>query len=209
MSTFARTDTSLLGRWWWTVDRWTLAAVVALAAIGAVLTLAASPAVAERIGLDTFHFARRQFVFLPLALAVVLGVSLMAPRGVLRLAAACFAAAVVLMVATVAFGQNINGATRWISIGGLSIQASEFAKPGFAVIAAWLLARGRIDEKFPGYRLASALFAVVAALLLLQPDVGMTIVVAAVWGVQFFLAGLGMGWVVLIVLVFMGGAAGA
>ena len=209
MSTFARTDTSLLGRWWWTVDRWTLAAVVALAAIGAVLTLAASPAVAERIGLDTFHFARRQFVFLPLALAVVLGVSLMAPRGVLRLAAACFAAAVVLMVATVAFGQNINGATRWISIGGLSIQASEFAKPGFAVIAAWLLARGRIDEKFPGYRLASALFAVVAALLLLQPDVGMTIVVASVWGVQFFLAGLGMGWVVLIVLVFMGGAAGA
>jgi cell division protein FtsW len=209
MSTFARTDTSLLGRWWWTVDRWTLAAIVSLAAIGAVLTLAASPAVAERVGLDTFHFARRQLVFLPLAVAVLLTVSLLAPRGVRRLAIACFACAVVMMVGTLIAGDEIKGATRWITIGGLSLQPSEFVKPGFAVLAAWLFAERRLDERFPGYVLATGLFALVAGLLLLQPDVGMTIVVAAVWGVQFFLAGLGMGWVVLIVLVFLGGGIAA
>ena len=209
MSTFARTDTSLIGRWWWTVDRWTLAAIIALAAIGAVLTLAASPAVAERVGLDTFYFARRQFVFLPLAVIVLLTVSLLAPRGVRRLAIACFAGAVVMMVATLIGGDEIKGATRWITIAGLSLQPSEFVKPGFAVLAAWLFAERRLDERFPGYALATGLFVLVTGLLLLQPDVGMTIVVAAVWGVQFFLAGLGMGWVLLIVLVFLGGGIAA
>ena len=89
MTTFARTDTSLIGRWWWTIDRWTLAAVIAIAGIGAVLILAASPPVAERLGLDAFHFARRQFLFLPLALVVLFAISLLSPRGIRRLSSSC------------------------------------------------------------------------------------------------------------------------
>jgi cell division protein FtsW len=209
MSTFARTDTSLLGRWWWTVDRWTLAAIVAIAAVGAVLTMAASPAAAERIGLDTLHFARRQFVFLPLALAVMFGTSLLAPRGVRRLAVFGCAAALGLMVVTIFAGEEINGATRWIPLGSFSLQPSEFVKPSFAVIAAWMLTERRLDERFPGYRIAAGLFALVVGLLLMQPDVGMAVVVAGVWGVQLFLVGLSMTLVVGIAVVFLGGGVGA
>ena len=208
MLSIARTDTSLLGRWWWTVDRWTLAALVAIVAVGAVLTLAASPPVADRLGLDSFYFARRQFVFLSMALAVVAATSLMSPRGVRRLAVVCFAAAAVLMALVPVHGEEIRGATRWIVLSGMSVQPSEFVKPGFAVITAWLFAERRVEPRFPGYAISTALFAVVAALLLMQPDVGMTIVVAAVWGVQFFLAGLPLMLVGLIGVVFVSGAVG-
>ncbi|MCH7485914.1 MAG: putative lipid II flippase FtsW [Proteobacteria bacterium] len=208
MTTFARTDTSLIGRWWWTIDRWTLAAVIAIAGIGAVLILAASPPVAERLGLDAFHFARRQFLFLPLSLVVLFAVSLLSPRGIRRLAVACTGAALVGMAATLFIGDEIKGATRWIQFGGYSVQPSEFIKPGFVVISAWMFAKRRLDDRFPGYALATLLFVLVAGLLLAQPDVGMAIVVAAVWGVQFFLAGLPLVLVGMIALVFLiGGVA--
>jgi cell division protein FtsW len=208
MTTFARTDTSLIGRWWWTIDRWTLAALFAIAGIGAVLILAASPPVAERLGLDAFHFVRRQFLFLPLSLVVLFAVSLLPPRGIRRLAVVCTGAAVIGMVATLFIGDEINGATRWIQFGGLSVQPSEFVKPGFVVIAAWMFAERRLDERFPGNALATLFFVIVAGLLLAQPDVGMAMVVAVVWGVQFFLAGLPLILVGMIALIFLiGGAA--
>ena len=208
MLSIARTDTSLFGRWWWTVDRWTLAALISIIAVGAVLTLAASPPVADRLGLDPFYFVRRQFVFLPLALAVVAATSLMSPRGIRRLAVVCFAVAVVLMVLTPVLGEEIKGASRWIVLFGQSVQPSEIVKPSFAVITAWLCAARRLEPRFPGYAISTALFAVVAALLLMQPDVGMTMVVAAVWGAQFFLAGLPLLLVGLIGVVFISGAVG-
>ena len=190
MIAIARTDTSLVGRWWWTVDRWALAALGAIVAIGAVLTLAASPPVAERLGLDTFYFAKRQFLFLGLAGAIIFSMSFLSPRGVRRAALGCLAAAMALMVLTLFIGPEIKGATRWLPVGPYSLQPSELVKPGFAVVAAWLFAEQRLDGRFPGYGIATGLFFAIAALLLMQPDVGMTMVVAAVWGVQFFIAGL-------------------
>jgi len=209
MSTFARTDTSLIGRWWWTVDRWTLLAIIAIAAIGAVLTLAASPAVAERIGLENYHFVKRQFVFLPLALALMIGVSLMSARGVRRLAVVIGGVAFVAMLGTLLVGDEVKGASRWIRLGGLSVQPSEFVKPAFAVIIAWMFSESRGNEKFPGNGIATGLFIATAAVLLLQPDVGMTAVVAAVWAVEFFLAGLPLLLVGGLALLFMGGIVGA
>lgn len=190
MSAIARTDTSLVGRWWWTIDRWTLAALGAIIAIGAVLTLAASPPVAERLGLDTFHFAKRQFLFLGLAAAIIFSMSFLSPRGVWRAALGCLAAAMALMVLTLFIGPEIKGATRWLLVGPYSVQPSELVKPGFAVVAAWMFAEQRLDGRFPGYGIATGLFFAISALLLMQPDVGMTMVVASVWGVQFFIAGL-------------------
>ena len=190
MIAIARTDTSLVGRWWWTVDRWTLAALGAIVAIGAVLTLAASPPVAERLGLDTFYFAKRQFLFLGLAGAIIFSMSFLSPRGVRRAALGCLAAAMALMVLTLFIGPEIKGATRWLPVGPYSLQPSELVTPGFAVVAACLFAEQRLDGRFPGYGIATGLFFAIAALLLMQPDVGMTMVVAAVWGVQFFIAGL-------------------
>lgn len=209
MTTWARTDTSLVGRWWWTVDRWLLAALVGLGIIGAILTLAASPAVAERIGLGTFYFARRQMVFIAVALAVMVMVSFLSVRGVRRLAALTTLGAIMLMVATLIVGVEIKGATRWLQLGGFSLQPSEFVKPGFAVLAAWLFAVRSLDDRFPGYKLAIGLYLLVAGLLLLQPDVGMTLVVSAIWGVQFFVAGLPLIFVAGLAMLILGGSAGA
>jgi cell division protein FtsW len=209
MAGFSRTDTSLIARWWWTIDRWNLTALIAIAGIGAVMALAASPPVAERIGLDTFYFARRQFVFLVLALFIMFGVSLLSPRGVRRLAVACLAVSMILMVAVLFVGSEIKGASRWLYFGLFSLQPSEFVKPSFAVVAAWMFAQGRLDERFPGYAVATGLFAVIVGLLLLQPDVGMTMVIAAIWGVQFFLAGLPLIFVALAACVFIGGGVAA
>jgi cell division protein FtsW len=107
------------------------------------------------------------------------------------------------------FGQEIKGATRWISFGGLSIQPSEFAKPTFAVAIAWMLSEQRLKLDFPGRLIALGLYLVTAALLLLQPDVGMTLVVSAVAFVEFFLAGLPISWVLLSILVGLGGVVAA
>lgn len=209
MNTFARTDTSLLARWWWTVDRWTLAAIALLLALGCVLIMAASPPVAERIGLDPFFFARRQFVFLALAAALMIGVSFLSRRGVWRLGVFCMVVSVALMALTLFKGVEIKGAVRWIQIGGFSLQPSEFVKPGFAVVAAWLFTTRRLDDRFPGYMLSVLLFALVAGLLLMQPDVGMTLVVAAVWSAQFFLCGLSLILVGLIAVSFLSAGIGA
>ena len=100
MTTWSRADTSLVGRWWWTVDRWFFSAVISLALIGVILTLAASPPVADRIGLDTFYFARRQIVFIAFALSVMVLVSFMSRRGVRRLALLVTFGAISLMIIT-------------------------------------------------------------------------------------------------------------
>jgi cell division protein FtsW len=209
MIALGRTDTSVIGRWWWTVDRWSMAALSLLITIGALLIMAASPAVAERIGADHFHFIRRQFIFVPPAILVMFCVSMLSPRTVRRLACVGFIAAVALMVATLASGQEIKGAARWISLGGLSLQPSEFVKPTFAVVAAWMFSTQQTQDGFPGNLIALILYFMVAGLLLLQPDVGMTLVVSAVWFVEFFLAGLPLVWVLMGVVSGLVGLVGA
>ena len=187
---FGRTDTSTLGRWWWTVDRWSIAALLALVGIGMLLIMAASPAVAERIGTNSFHFVRRQFIFLAPAVVVMIGVSLLSPKHVRRLAVFGLMGAYAMLVLVLFFGAEIKGASRWLSVASVTIQPSEFAKPTFAVVAGWMFAEFRLNPGFPGQWIACGLYAVLAGLLLLEPDVGQTIIVSAIWAVQFFLAGL-------------------
>ncbi|HYB08759.1 MAG TPA: putative peptidoglycan glycosyltransferase FtsW [Alphaproteobacteria bacterium] len=195
--TFARTDRSVIGRWWWTVDKWLLVAIGALALLGIILCLAASPSVAARIGYDSFYFVKRELFYLPIALALMLAVSLLEPRGVRRLAVVVFLIAFALMALTPAIGTEIKGARRWIYLAGLSIQPSEFIKPAFAVVTAWMFAGQRQGARIPGNFIAIVLYFAVAAILAAQPDIGMLFVVSAVWFAQFFLAGLRMYWVVL------------
>ena len=205
MNVFARSDTSVLGRWWWTVDRWTLTAVGALIAFGVIMALAASPAVAERIGLDYFYFARRQLVYLPVALALMIGASLLSPTGVFRAAMVTLTIFSLLVVATFVVGTEIKGARRWIGLGPISVQPSEFLKPAFAVVAAWLFASARTGDIKHGNLISIATFGTIVGLLLLQPDVGMSVVISVVWSAQFFLAGLPLYWAVLLIV----GGAGA
>jgi cell division protein FtsW len=187
---FPRTDKSAVAQWWWSVDHWMLLALAALAGFGALLVMAASPPVAERIGFDHLHFVKRYFAVLPAAVAVMFAVSLQSPRNVRRIAIAGFLVAIALMIATLFIGAEVKGARRWIELGGFSLQPSEFVKPCFAVVSAWLFAKSREAPEFPFQPIAIGLFAAVLFLLIRQPDFGMSFVIAAVWFTQFFLAGL-------------------
>jgi len=201
----SRSDDSVLGRWWWTVDRWTLLAVGTLIGFGYIMMLAASPAVAERIHQSRDVFILKQVVFLALAGLTVVGVSLLSPRGVRRLALVGCLAALALTAATLFMGIEIKGARRWISVPGMTVQPSEFLKPCFAVISAWLLSEGQRVRHFPGMLLAGLVFALIAILLKSQPDMGMLAVVAAVFFTQLFIGGLN----VVMVGVGAGGLVGA
>ncbi len=195
MIAVARTDTSVLGRWWWTVDRWMIAALAALMAIGAVLVVTASPPVAERIGADPGYFVQRHLMLLPFAAALLIAVSLLSPRGVLTLSTALFTVGLLLLVVTLVAGVEVKGARRWLSIAGFSLQPSELIKPTFAVLAGWLFAEQK-RGKLPGSLISLVLFLFTVGLIVMQPDLGMTVIVAAVWLAQFFVAGVSM-WLVL------------
>ena len=199
----SRVDKSSIANWWWTVDRWFLAAFLSLMGLGIVLSFAASPAVAERIGLDSFHFATRQIVFTVPALFAMLSVSFLEARQIRRMALIMLCISLVLMVAALNIGVEVKGARRWLSIAGLSIQPSEFLKPAFVIICAWLFAEHARQPEIPGNFLAMILLALVVALLVAQPDLGQTMLVLGTWGTMFFMAG--MPWLWIIVL----GAAGA
>ncbi len=209
MTPFTRADTSILGQWWWTVDRWSLAAIAALMAFGALLAAASSPAVAERIGLDEFYFIKRHFMLLPVAIGIILTVSALTPIQVRRMAVIAFLGCILLLVATLLFGAEIKGARRWLSIAGFSLQATEFVKPTFAVVAAWLFSEAAHDPRFPGRLICTGLFGVVIALVIAQPDLGQAVVISGVWMAQFFLAGLPMWLVVGLIVLGVSGLIGS
>jgi cell division protein FtsW len=185
-----RTKTGIFGRWWMTVDRVSLALLGGLILFGVVLVFAGSPPVAEKLGLDSFYFVRRQIFFLLLSVGVIVGVSMMDVVYVRRLAWLGFLIALLLMVVVPFIGMETKGARRWLMIAGMSIQPSEFLKPCMAVAVAWVLAQRQMREGFPAFRYATAMYAVAAFLLIMQPDFGMTVVVSSVWAAQMFLAGL-------------------
>jgi cell division protein FtsW len=205
MKTLPRTDKSLLSRWWWSVDRLTLTALLVLMTVGIVLVTAASPSVAARVGLQPFHFVYRQLIFLAPSLCLMFGASVLGRKALWRAASVTLVVAAFLMVLAILFGAQVKGATRWVSFLGFSLQPSEFIKPAFAVTSAWLIARHQNEEKFPGHQIAMGLYLVLLGLLLLQPDLGMSFVLSCIWGVQVFLSGLPL---LLIAVLAILGAAG-
>ncbi|MDJ0387405.1 putative peptidoglycan glycosyltransferase FtsW [Roseomonas sp. E05] len=188
----SRADTSVLGRWWWTVDRWTLAALLALIGFGYVMLLAASPGVAERIGASSRDlFILKQVFFLAIATGVMVAISVLPVKQIRRLALLGFFVSLLMTAATLSMGVEIKGARRWLHLAGVTIQPSEFMKPCFAVVAAWLLA----ESRSLGWRAIGAaifLFVLVAGTLVKQPDMGMLIVIAAVFCSQLFVVGINL-----------------
>lgn len=205
MSLFARTDQSLLGRWWWTVDRAMLALLLAVIAYGVVLVAAASPPVAERIGAGEYHFVIRHLILLGPAIAAMFGLSLCSPQTIWRVAVCLLAGGMIAMLMVLVFGTEVKGATRWLPIFGFSLQPSEFVKPAFVVVAAWLIAREKEVPSFTGQKWAIGLYACVLTLLLLQPDLGMSIVVTGCFLGLIFMAGLKLRLVALLLMVAVGG----
>ena len=200
---FSRAEKTPLAEWWWSIDRELLGALIMLLACGMVLSFGASPAVAERIGLDEWYFVLRHAMFVLLAIPVMVVTSLLSHRQVRFAALAALVVMAILLWATLHFGTEVKGARRWISVAGWSIQPTEFVKPAFAVIGAWLFSEYMIHRNVPGRTLATILMLGIVAALLLQPDLGQTALVMATWAVLLFFSGI--SWWVIIGL---GGAAG-
>ncbi|MEX0299422.1 MAG: FtsW/RodA/SpoVE family cell cycle protein [Kordiimonas sp.] len=194
MIALSRNDNSVVSRWWWTVDRWMLVLIVALIVLGVWLALTASPAVAERLGLDSMHFVKRQGMFLGVSLGAVMTISMMSTDMVRRLAVIGFPVALLMVIATLFIGPEIKGATRWIALGSHTLQPSEFLKPFFVVTTAWILSAEFEGEKIPAKQVATGLYLLVAGCLVLQPDFGQTVLISAVWIAQMALAGLPIMW---------------
>jgi cell division protein FtsW len=191
----SREQRTPFSEWWWTVDRLLLAAFMTLMLGGVILSLAASPPVAVRIGLDPFHFFNRHVLFLVPSMVVMLAVSFLSPRQVRRTALLVFAVSIVLVVATLLFGPEVKGSRRWITILGLNIQASESLKPAFVVLVAWLFAESAKRPEMPATSMALGLLLMTVTLLVLEPDFGQTMLILMVWGTLFFIAGMRMIWV--------------
>jgi cell division protein FtsW len=191
----SRAQRTPFGEWWWTVDKLTLAAVGALMLAGVVLSLAASPPVAGRLGLDPFFFVNRHIIYLLISVPVMLGMSFLTPRQIRRLAIIVFAVSLVMVAATPVFGPEIKGARRWLVIFGMNIQPSEFLKPSFVILVAWLFGESARRPDMPANAMSLSLLLLVLSLLVLQPDFGQTMLVALVWSALFFMAGMRLFWV--------------
>jgi cell division protein FtsW len=191
----SRAERSFISGWWWTIDHLLLASLGVLMLFGLVFLMAGGPPVAERLGLSTFHFVNRQVIYLLLTVAILVAVSFSSPRQVRRLALLAYVVGIGLCLLTLPFGPEIKGAHRWILIAGFSIQPSELVKPAFAVLTAWALSEAARRDDVPGLAFALLLLPATIIPLILQPDFGQTILVAAVWGAMFFVAGLHWFWV--------------
>ena len=192
MVNFSRHSHSALAKWLWTVDKVILIASFNLIALGVILDVTASPAVARKINVDDYWFVRKQLFYVGASIATIFLLSLCRLKTIRRISIIGFVLLVGLLVLTLFFGFETKGARRWMSLFGFSVQASEFMKPVFIIVTAWLLDCGKKYDYFPGAWIAVGLCGIVVGLLLAQPDVGMTLLTAAVFGLQLFLAGLPM-----------------
>ena len=195
---FARERKTAIAEWWWTVDKPLLGALLLLILTGVLLSFAASPPVAERLGLDSWHFIIRQAVFAILAVPVLIGVSMLPPRWARILALGVLLASIVLLWMTLRFGVEVKGAKRWISLAGNTVQPSEFVKPAFAVIGGWLFSEAMKQQGVPARSIATGLMFLIVGALLLQPDIGQTALVLATWGALLFLSGI--SWLLIFAL---------
>ena len=196
-----RGNTSIVARWWYTTDRVSLLAMSGLIVCGVLLILTATPPVAERLKLSHLYFSSRHLMLLPLAV-IMLGMVSMLPVKYLKICGGCLFFLCLIASGVASFwGPEIKGAQRWLFFNGLSIQPSEFLKPAFAVVAAWAFQYSIKTRGRPLGPTGFLLLFLVLAVLISQPDFGMSLVVVAGWTAQFFVAGA--TWVGLTILLAM------
>ena len=204
---FSRNDQSAIAKWFWTVDRGLLAAALTLMALGVALSFASSPAAinADQSITDPFHYSWRMLVWASMGLVIMLLTSLLSPRGVRRIAVLALLAAILTMMALPFIGDEVKGAARWINLGPFSLQPSEFAKPGLIVFAAWMFAEAQKGQGVPGVSIAFGFWALTVGLLLIQPDIGQTLLVTTTFMAVFFMAGVPLKWVAVLAAAGMAG----
>ncbi|WP_306003196.1 putative peptidoglycan glycosyltransferase FtsW [Brevundimonas sp. C43] len=204
---FSRNDQSHVAQWFWTVDRGLLGAALALMGLGVALSFASSPAaiLADESITDPFHYSWRMMVFSGVGLSIMLTTSLMSPRGVRRIAVLALFGAIVVMMALPFIGDTVKGAARWVNFGPFSLQPSEFAKPGLIVFAAWMFAEAQKGQGVPGVTIAFGFYALTVSLLLIQPDIGQTLLITTTFMAVFFMAGVPFKWMAVLASLGMAG----
>jgi cell division protein FtsW len=197
---FSRNDQSHVAQWFWTVDRGLLGAALALMGLGVALSFASSPAaiLADESITDPFHYSWRMMVFSGLGLSLMLTSSLLSPRGVRRIAVLALFGAILVMMALPFIGDTVKGAARWVNFGPFSLQPSEFAKPGLIVFAAWMFAEAQKGQGVPGVTIAFGFYALTVSLLLIQPDIGQTLLITTTFMAVFFMAGVPFKWMAVL-----------
>ncbi len=198
----ARVQEPVLPRWWRTIDKWTLTSILILFGIGMLLGLAASVPLASRNGLPQFYYVQREAAFGVVALGTMFGFSLLSPSAIRRVGVMGFAIAFLALVCLPLLGTDFGkGAIRWYSLGFVSFQPSEFLKPGFMIMAAWLMAASAEVAGPPGKVISFGLLLVIVGFLALQPDFGQTMLMIFGWGVIYFVAGARIIWITLFLTV--------
>ncbi|WP_294227897.1 putative peptidoglycan glycosyltransferase FtsW [uncultured Shimia sp.] len=183
----------VLPKWWQTLDKWTMASIVMLFLIGLMLGMAASPPLAAKNGFAPFHYVQKQVIFGGAALLAMVLTSMMSPQLVRRLAVMGFVVTMVALALLPVFGTDFGkGATRWYSLGFASLQPSEFLKPGFVVVAAWLMAANEEINGPPGRRWSFLLMMTIVFMLAMQPDFGQACLILFGWSVMYFVSGAPM-----------------
>ena len=196
---FARSDRTPVGVWWWTVDRWMLGAVGVLIILGVLMSFAASPSAAARMNIgDPFHFAVRQCVFAAGGAVILISTSMLDTKGVRRAAFFIYIAAILVMMILPFIGHSAKGATRWVEFAGFTLQPSEFMKPALIILVSWMFAEGQKGQGVPGVSIAFGLYFLSVGLLLVQPDVGQTVLITVAFGAAFWMAGVPLSWVMLL-----------
>jgi cell division protein FtsW len=206
---FSRAERASAVDWWLTVDRTLLALILTLALAGLAGTLIASPTVALHFKLEPFYFFKRQAFGMGLALVLLIGLSMLSPASIKRLALILFAGGICLMIVALLQGAERNGAVRWVILPGIVLQPSEFVKPGFVVLSAWLFTESIKRADMPALELAGIALAIFVALLVLQPDMGQTIIVSSVWIGLLFLSGYSLRLLPLFIIPAGAGIAAA
>jgi cell division protein FtsW len=205
----SRTNRFVVLEWWRSIDRVTLWLFLALLVFGLVLSMAASPAAANRLGYsDPFFFLKRQSLFVLLGIGGAIFVSMLPLSYARRIGVLALLGAIVIMAMLPEIGLKSHGSTRWLRVGPLSLQPSEFAKPGFIVFAAWMFSVRKRSLEFPGVAILFLVYGVLIFLLIMQPDFGQSFLLTLCFGAVFFYAGMSLRWMsILLSLSVFGGLA--
>jgi cell division protein FtsW len=194
---FTRTDRSPLAIWWWTVDKLTLAFVLLLILSGLIFSFSSSPVAAPKIGsANDFYYTQRHLLFAVCSIALMIGVSMFSIKGIKRACLAIYSGAIIIMALLPLIGHTSKGGRRWLDLGFLSLQPSEFLKPALIVLISWMFAEGQKGKGVPGVTIAFCLYILCVGLLLIQPDVGQSILITIVFGACFYISGVPVRWII-------------
>lgn len=203
--TSSRTNRSYFSEWWRTIDRLGLTLLLLSIASGLILSLAASPAASARLGLDDpFYFFFRQLVFVTLGLSGAFFISSLSHNNARRIGVLVLLGALLLLISLPFIGYEVKGANRWIRLGSLSLQPSEFIKPAFIVFAAWIFSSVKSNNSIQAGLIVTLIWLLIISLLLGQPDVGQAFLLTVCFAAVCFFGGISIRGTMTFVLVIMG-----